>query len=366
MFLTARLFGVFTYVVLLALALVGVRYLPQRQTKYVIWGYFLVLCAVAWFYVPYITTDIYRHNQYAAQLAQLPLNDFFYTLASAKAGLFTLVYFRVFVSCLMPVTCAIVFGAIFYILADTSKQLRVTRSVITLALLWIMTNDFYLVSITNVRSYVAVAFVAFCIYRETFQRKFSGLNILLYLCAIEMHSMGIVLVVFRTLAYLVSGGKLTFWKIILFPFILATVVLAFPLYQELLFGSAERFEGYYDHNTYNYVWERVIFIIQTIVQGYILWKAYVYRLFKEDTWASYKLTVTGAVVVLVICHLHVVFMQRWIIFSAILELPVLIRLLQLEHAKHHHQIKQFLIATCFITFAFVCSRGNLCSLKFWE
>ena len=366
MFLTARIFGIFTYVVLLILALLGVRCLPQRQTKYAIGGYLLALCAVAWFYVPYITTDIYRHSQYATYLAQQSLDNFFYTLSSAKSGLFTMVYFRLFAKCLMPVTCAIVFGIIFYILANTSKQLHVIRSVVMLSLLWVMTNDFYLISITNVRSYVAVAFVSFCIYREVFQHRFNVLHILLYLCAIEMHSIGIVLVAFRALMYLFSGGRLTAWKIILIPLILATIIFAFPFYQDLLFRSAEKFEKYYEYNSYNYIWERVIFTIQTIVQGYILWKAYAYRLFKGNPWSSYKLTVTGAFVVLLVCHLHVTFLQRWIIFSAILELPVLIYLLQLEHEKHRHQAKQFLIATCLITFAFVCTRGNLCSLKFWE
>ena len=366
MFLTARIFGVFTYIVLLCLALLGVRYLPQRQTKYVIWGYLLVLCAVAYIYVPDVNKDITRLALYAQDYAQKSLNDFLDLLTTAKSGLFMLVYFRLFANCLMPVTCMIVFGSAFYILADTSKKLHVIRSIVMLALMWIMTNDFYVISISNIRSYVAVAFVTFCIYREIFQHKFNVLNIFLYLCAIEMHSMGIVLVAFRILVYLVSGGKITVWKIILVPIILATLILAFPIYQDFLIRSSDKFERYYTNGTYNYVWERIIFTIQTIVQGYILWKAYVYRLFKENPWNSCRLLVIASFVVLLICHVRVTFMQRWIIFSTILELPVLIRLLQLEHEKHRHQVKQFLIATCLITFAFVCSRGNLCSLKFWE
>ena len=366
MFLTARLFGVFTYIVLMLLALAGVRYLPQRRTKYVLGIYLIALCIVAWCYVPYITTDIYRLQKFAFEYAQMPLNDFMYLLANSKSGLFTLIYFRLFAQCLMPVTCGIVFGSMFYILLNTSAQQQVSRSVIMLSLFWLMTNDFYLVSITNIRSYVAVAFVAFCIYREVFQHKFGLFNILLYVCAIEMHSIGIVLVAFRTLIYLVFGGRITIWKLLLVPLIIATLIFSFPFYQNLLLDSTEKMEAYYAEGYYEYVWERVIFIIQTLVQGYILCKAYIYRLFTEEKFAPYKLLVTGAVIVLAICQIHVTFAQRWIIFSTILEIPVLVRLLQQEEEKNRHQIKQFLIASCLITFAFVCTRGNLCSLKFWE
>lgn len=74
----------------------------------------------------------------------------------------------------------------------------------------------------------------------------------------------------------------------------------------------------------------------------------------------------GGFIVLLICQLHVTFVQRWIIFSAILDIPLLMRLLQEENRRNRHQVKQFVIASCLLTFAFVCSRGNLCSLKFWE
>ena len=73
-----------------------------------------------------------------------------------------------------------------------------------------------------------------------------------------------------------------------------------------------------------------------------------------------------AVVTLIICHLHVTFTQRWIFFSAILEIPILVRILQKDYEFNRKNMKNFMILTSLITFAFVCSRGNLCSLKFWE
>lgn len=366
MFLTARLVGIFTYIVVLFMTLAAVRYVSERQTKYILWGYLAALCAMAYFYVPYITTDLYRHIPYAKYLAQMSWREFFFLFFSHKAGLFTLIYFRFFAPCLSTVTCAVVFGSMFYILWNSSKKIQVSRSVLMLALLWLMTNDFYLIAISNIRSYVAVAFVTFCIYRETFEHKFGLLNILLYVCAVEMHAMGIVLVGFRTLGYLVSSGKMSAWKFILIPMILLALVFGIPLYQNLLVDSTDKFEDYYTRGHYNYIWERVIFSIQILVQGYILFKAYMCRLFKEEMFAPYKVVVTMGFIVLFVCQIHVTFMQRWIIFSAILEVPVLLRLLQLEREQGRHQAMQFLITTSLITFAFVCSRGNLCSLKFWE
>ena len=366
MFLTARIFGVLVYVSLLLAVLLTVRYLPQRSTKYVLSVYLLALCAVAWFYVPYITTDIYRLQPVAQHYAQMYWRDFIYLFSDTKSGLFTLIYFRIFSDCLMPVTCAIVFGTIFYIIYQSGQLFKVTRSVLLLVLFWIMTNDFFLMSISNIRSYVAIAFVCFCIYREIFKRQFGILNILLYLCAIEMHTMGIVLVGFRIFMYLFSGGKVTIWKILLVPILVLGMIKGFALYEDLLFHSIDKFNSYYRGNDYNYVWERVIYSLQTFVQGYILYQAYKYCIFKEEYFKEYRNIVFGGFLVLIICHLHVTFMQRWIIFATVLEIPILVRLLQKEYENNKHQIRQFLIFFCLVTFAFVCTRGNLCSLKFWE
>lgn len=367
MFLTARIFGVFTYSVLLFISILAVRYVPQRQTKYVFWAYLLALCCMAWFYVPYMTTDIYRLQPIAQSYADMSANEFIYLLSTSTSGLFTFVYFRIFADCLMPVTCAIFFGIIFYIIYQSGKLFNVTRSVLLLVLLWIMTNDFYLLAITNIRSYVAVAFVSFCIYRETFQHKFGLLNILLYFCAVEMHSMGIVLVAFRVLMYLFPGGKLTIWKLLLIPVLLGGLIWGFNSYSFLLESSIDKFEDYYANNEYyEYIWERILFIMQTIVQGYILWKAYSQRIFKENNLNNYRNIVIAGVIVLLICYAHDTFLQRWIVFATILDIPVLMRLLQKENENKGHNIRRFIMASCIITFALVCTRGNLCSLKFWE
>ena len=366
MFLTARLFGIFTYIFVMVLFLLLIKYTKQSQIKYILFFYLITLSIISYFYVPYITTDLFRNNIAAKRLAEMPWHEFWYLVTNSVSGLFTLFYFRFFSNYLATVTCFIAYGIIFYIIYNLQKQNNFVKNTVIIALFWVMTNDFYLVSITTIRSHVAVAFVSFCIYREIFQHKFGITNIFLYLCAIEMHAMGIVLVAFRFIAYLLMKGQLTIWKIILFPIIIATVILGTSFYLPLLDSSVDKFETYYDHNTYNYIWERVIFIIQTIVQLYILLKAYQYKIFKYNDFIYYKSVVTMAVIVLIICHLHVTFMQRWIFFSAILEIPILMRILQKEYELNKRSIRNFMITMSLITFAFVCSRGNLCGLKFWE
>ena len=366
MFLTARLFGIATYVFVMVIFLLLIKYTKQSQTKYIVLFYLISLCAIAYFFVPHITTDLFRHNLAAKKLAELDWHEFWYIVTNSVSGIFTLFYFRYFSNYLATMTCFVIYGVIFYILYKSVKQNNSTKGVLLIVLFWIMTNDFYLTSISNIRSYIAVVFVSLCIYREIFQHKFGPINIFLYLCAIEAHSMGIVLVTFRFFAYLLMRGQLTFWKIVLFPVIIAIVILEANFYLPLLDSSVDRFEGYYEHVEYNYIWERVIFTIQTIVQVYILIKSYTYKIFNENKFVYYKSVVTMAVVVLIICNLNVVFMQRWIIFSAVLEIPILIRLLQKEYELNKKNMRNFMITTSLITFAFVCSRGNLCSLKFWE
>ena len=366
MFLTARLFGIFTYVFVMVIFLLLIKYTKRSKIKYMLIFYLIVLCAIAYFYVPHITTDLFRHNIAAKRLSELSWYEFWYIIKNSVSGIFTLFYFRYFADYLATVTCFIIYGVIFYIIYNSKVKINLTNGLVAVTLFWIMTNDFYLIGITNIRSYVAVVFVCFCIYREIFQHKFGPINIFLYLCAIEMHSMGIVLVSFRFIAYLLMKGQLNILKIILFPVIIITVILTYSFYLPLLDISFDKFEGYYEYGKYNYIWERVIFTIQTIVQVYILLKTYKYKIFKENNFIYYKSVVTMAVIVLIMCNLKVVFMQRWIIFSAILEIPILMRLLQKEYELNKRNMRNFIIITSIITFAFVCSRGNLCSLKFWE
>lgn len=364
MFLTSRLFGIFTYVFVMLVFLLLIRY--TKQTKSVMFFYLVSLCTISFFYVPHITADIFRHNIEAKRLSEMPLYDFLYIVKNSFSGIFTLFYFRYFADYLATATCFIIYGIIFYIIYKSKKQNNFTNGVLVIALLWIMTNDFYLVSISTIRSHVAMAFVAFCIYREVFQHKFGAINIFLYFCAIEMHAMGIVLVAFRLCAYLLMKGQLTIWKLFLFAIIIATVILGTQFYLPLLESSVDTFEVYYNDIDYSYIWERVIFTIQTIVQIYILLKAYKYKIFKENNFIYHKSIVTMAVFVLIICHLRLTFMQRWIFFSTLLEIPILMKLLQKEYELNRKNIRNFMITTSLITFAFVCSRGNLCSLKFWE
>ena len=366
MFLTARLFGISTYIFVMIVFLLLIKYTKQSQIKNILFFYLISLCVISYFYVPYITTDLFRHNITAKRLAELDWYEFWYIVKNSISGIFTLFYFRYFSNYLATVTCFIVYGIIFYIIYNSKIKVNAKTGIVIVVLLWIMTNDFYLISITNIRSYIAVVFVSICIYREIFEHKFGPTNIILYLCAIETHSIGIVLVAFRFIAYLFMKGQLTIWKMMLFPIIIAIVIFGASFYLPLLDSSVNKFESYYENNPYNYIWERIIFIIQTIVQIYILLKAYKYKIFKEDKFVYYKSAVTMAVIVLIICNLHVVFMQRWIIFSAILEIPILIRILQKEYELNRKNMRNFMITTSLITFAFVCSRGNLCSLKFWE
>ena len=366
MFLVARLFGIATYIFVMVIFLLLIKYTKKSQIKYILFLYLFALCTMSYFYIPYITTDLFRLNIIAERLSSLSWYEFWDVIKNSISGIFTLFYFRYFANYLATVTCFIIYGSVFYILYKSAKQNNSSKGILIVVLFWIMTNDFYLISITNIRSYIAVVFVALCIYREIFQHKFGPINIVLYLCTIETHSIGIVLVAFRFIAYLLMKGQLTIWKVVLFPIIIVTMILGIKFYLPLLEASVDRLEGYYEYNAYSYIWERGIFTMQTIVQIYILFKAYKYKIFKESNFAYYKSVVTMAVIVLIICHLHVTFMQRWIIFSAILEIPILIRLLQKEYELNRNNIKYFMIVTSLITFAFVCSRGNLCSLKFWE
>ena len=178
--------------------------------------------------------------------------------------------------------------------------------------------------------------------------------------------MGIVLVMFRFATYMLTRGQFSLWKMAAFPLVIIISVAGVPFYMEMGAESADKFMGYYNNNVYSYIWERVIYLIQTGVQIYILAKAYALRVFNDKDFTYYKIVVTLAVVILIICNVRVPFVQRWIIFSAMLEIPILTDVLKKESEVGMTKARNFMLATMFVTFPIVVSRGNLCSLKFWE
>lgn len=366
MFIIARICGVAIYLLVMLLFGFIAKNCSEENKHKVLASYLAVLCIMAYLYVPYITTDIFRLNPIADSLAAMPFFEFLDLILSSRSGIFTLIYFRTFHGYLSPVTCFLVYGTFFTLIYHSSEKSKCPNVIMALVLLWVMTSDFYLVSITNIRSYLAASFAAFCIYREIFLHKFGPLNIFLYLCAIEVHSMGIVLVMFRFATYMLTRGQFSLWKMAVFPLIILIAVAGAPFYMSMGSDSADKFMSYYNNDVYSYIWERILFIIQTCIQVYILVKAYALKVFRDKDFMYYKIVVTLAVVVLVICNIRVPFVQRWIIFSAMLEIPILTHILHKETWTGQTRIRNFMIATFFLTFAIVSSRGNLCSLKFWE
>ena len=366
MFIIPRLFGVAIYtLVMLSFVFIAKNSKPQNEHRVLI-AYLAVLCLMAYLYVPYITTDLFRLNPIADALAAMPFFEFLDLILSSRSGIFTFIYFRCFHGYLSPVTCFFVFGTMLTLIYRSSQKSEAPGAVLAVVLLWIMTNDFYLVSITNIRSYMAASFAAYCIYREIFLHKFGPLNVFLYLCAIETHSMGIVLVMFRFGTYMLTRGQFSLWKMAAFPLVIIIAIAGAPFYMSMGADSADKFMRYYNNDVYSYIWERVIFTIQTGVQIYILAKAYALRVFRDKDFTYYKITATLAVIILTICHIRVPFMQRWIIFSAMLEIPLLTDVLKKESEVGVTRARNFMLATMIVTFLIVVSRGNLCSLKFWE
>ena len=366
MFIVARICGGIIYLLAMLVFSFIAKNCSEERKHIVLAAYLAVLCLMAYLYVPYITTDIFRLNPIADSLAAMPFFEFLDLILSSRSGIFTLIYFRIFHGYLSPVTCFLVYGIFFALIYHSSEKSKCPNVVMALVLLWVMTSDFYLVSITNIRSYLAASFAAYCIYREIFLHKFGPLNVFLYLCAIEVHSMGIVLVMFRFATYMLTRGQFSLWKMAAFPLIIIMLVVGMPFYMSMGADSADKFVNYFNNDVYSYIWERILFIIQTAIQVYILAKAYALKVFRDKDFTYYKVVVTLAVVVLVICNIRVPFVQRWIIFSAMLEIPILTHILYKETWTGQTKTRNFMIASYFFTYAIVCTRGNLCSLKFWE
>lgn len=229
-----------------------------------------------------------------------------------------------------------------------------------------MAMDFFIPTIATIRSYVATALVVLCIYRENEQERFGPINIILYIIAALMHSIGAALILFRVMAYICFNDAIRnrTRKIVLSMMVLGAAVVLYPYYAGVMNDSLTKALFYLDSGSYTYVWERLICIIQTIYIIIIVYRSKKNRVF-DYALGKMEHMLIAASALLVISNIQFSFLVRFTFFVELLVFPLTMVLLSIEKQKGSRKTYSLTVFTILITLLLTCSRGYLCSLKFW-
>ncbi len=124
--------------------------------------------------------------------------------------------------------------------------------------------------------------------------------------------------------------------------------------------------GYLRNNIYSYMWEWILCLIQTGLYFVIIKQSKKIEIFQKITeLKKYKKLLILSEIVLIACNVSFSFLQRWCFFMALIILPVFMQMIENEIKNGNKKIQKMMLYTSIIVYALTCSRGYLCSLKFW-
>lgn len=375
MFLTARVFGIFSYLLSSMFFLMLAKRVKNSQTKIVMMLYLLVLCFMAYFYEPYITSDLYRIRIYVKDCAAMSWGNLFTSIKEGTSGLSStpaaMIYYKLIGlfdndGIIAAVSCLIIYGMIFNMLIDYKQRKNISNRTFVFVLFCFMAMDYFMPSIATIRSYLSAVFVAFCIYRENIKHKFNVINILLYILALFFHSIGVALVMFRIVCFMLEKGSSTLMRIFKILVILICAIVATLYLKTYVEQNILKAVGYLKNNIYSYVWEWILCLIQTVIFWIVIKRAKENEIFQSvNELKNYKRLLILSEVALILCNVSFAFLQRWCFFVALIILPVFMQTIEKETIMGNKKTKKLLLYASMIVYILTCSRGYLCSLKFW-
>lgn len=374
MYIAARLIGVGTFVYFLAMFCLLILY-TNISVKSLLWWYTVVLAVMGFFYEPYVTADLYRIREMMVSFSAMELPEFIRTYVTNSAvPAARLLYWavgRTGIPGLLPAIAAVVsYGCIFYILQDAARRFGSKRQDVTLALLFIMAAGQYMHTISNVRTMIALSLICLCLYRETVQKKKIVWDLPLYAVAAMMHSIGLPVIAMR-IVLPIFGRKMSAWKKAVFLALVAAACAAvFVLVPSMADELLEKVDDYLFGDSYSYFWEYLIGAAALFVEVYVMRIHTVRNKNGEEAWNSVRWMLTLCVgVAITFCFVFSLFHRFVTYIAPILAAPLLLSALReepgVEPAGRVQNRRTLIAVVSLCMLALTCSRGSLCSLKFF-
>lgn len=372
--IAARLIGVGTFAYFLVMFCLLIIYTNISVRSLLRW-YVVVLSVMGFFYEPYITSDLYRIREMMVTFSSMEFPAFIRTYVTNSAVpvarvLYWLVGRTGILGLLPAIASAVSYGCIFYILQDAARRFGSKRQDVALTLLFIMAVGQYMYTVSNIRTMIALSLTCLCLYRETVQKKRIVWYLPLYAVAAMMHTIAVPVIAMRIVLPIFSR-KMSPWKKAAFLTLVAVVCAAvFVVMPNLAEELLEKVNDYLFGDSYSYFWEYLIGGAALFVEIYVL-RIYAVRAPKgEETWNSVRwMLVLCVAAATVLCFVFSIFHRLVTYIAPILAAPLMLSILQVnpsvEPAGKIQNRRTLIAVVSLCMLALTCSRGALCSFKFY-
>lgn len=382
MFLIPRLIGVTTYFLILVGICYFITYTHYKGTKYALALYVFLLSVMGYFYVPYETADLYRLIPTMHFYSNMTLEGILNVVMGSLITPLVPIYYHVIglfgVDELLPaITVFIAFSFCFAFFYEYTKNTQSETRYLALALFTYMARGVFLQTASNIRTGLALAILAWCVYEEFVERKSLTKLLPLYLSAACIHITGQFVCVCLVLYSLLKmfKKKLSFGKFLLLGGVVTSISVWGIEVANRILDKAQRYtEAYQEGTGYTYYWEALLTVLGLIIVGYCL------KITKEKLecntsngitvykgFADYVNFVWLLCLVDCLCgFIEFNIFMRLNYFIMMVSVPVITFVLQDDFINGNKSRYRFILLLSSIMLFIACARGDLCGYKFFE
>lgn len=375
MFLIERLIGVSIYSYILIMICLLIAF-TNIKCKNILRLYLLLLGGMGFYYLPYITADLYRIYETMEWYATYNFAEFYDTLVVTSSVPSSRILFwmvgKTGVMELLPLISAIIsYSLIFYTLEKSRIKFEISRQNFAIALFFLMSGSIYISVIGGIRMMLALSIIFFCFYREAVEKKQNFLlHIPLYVIAVFMHDMALIVLAIRILASVFDKRKSPAKKLFILLGIVAMFLAAVVLFRYKLESVFEKSANYLTDSGYYDVWEYLMGGIYIIFFLFLFIK---FKPFKEQYLElnSYHIAAgIGSLFAIICCYDFSIFYRCIGHVVPILIMPTLMIVLEKNGEKTTGRFKvvstQCVVLLFSLALLFIGgTRGSLSALKFF-
>lgn len=369
--LIERMFGAGIYSLLLGYMYIQIRGSNNRYSvkKHLKW-YLLLLCVLAFFYIPTESADLFRWREISSNWPLMSFSDFFSekVVSSDTPVAYLMIYLcqRTGVNGVLPAVCAFIFYSnAFHIFNSTLSKYKMSTRVLAVTLLFFMSSGRFLETISGVRCMVAFSIIMRCIYDEIIENKAMWKSVIPYLLACLLHTAATPLVAIRLFALLFEKKKSFTAQLVNGIFFVGLTGIAVFYGGNYIDASITKANNYISGPTYAYIWEYLIVGLQLMLIIYLLYVYYKFNYEKRQPINDIaRLLLLLSIIEVVLIGSYSIF-HRFIAASTFLSIPLMAYVLENRVANNSTVlIRRIKVVSMFILLL-ACVRGNLCGFKFF-
>lgn len=371
MFLVERLvgLGIYCYFLLMVCLLIAFSNIKLRNiTRF----YTAALALMGFFYEPYKTADLFRINESLSQFSNYSFTNFFRTFAANSSVPAARIYYwlisKTGVYALLPaITCIICYSCIFYIFVRSAEIYKIDRKNVAVAMLFFMSTGSFIMVISNIRTMLAISLIFYCTFKETVEKKYNVFDILLYIIAALTHNLAMIIIAIRIIVVVLNKNNSLIKRIALVGVFALSAALMVLKFGNIFTSIFEKAMGYITDGGYSYIWDYIVGVLAFIIEIMIVFRSLKAKNECKELQSVIIFLALCTAVSLIFCYEFSIF-HRFTVYIA----PVLCIAPLMFCMKNEKRVilgiihlRDFVFIASLGMLILACTRGSLCSLKFF-